>query len=254
MGEERRDMPAGKTMLWIEVRNRLAALAEEKYLQFTSSLSGDASLLAFGVRVPLVRELAKELLQGAQAEVYGEQLNEAAKTTPLYREERMLYGMLLGKIRCTEEERIRRLREFVPLLNSWETCDVSVASHHFYQKNPQCYVPMLQEFLNSSRTFCVRYAIVVRMTYYLADPCVEETLRILAQSYPQTYYIDMAIAWALSTAYVKYPQKTWELLQSGSIAPRIVKKAVQKCCDSFRISVGEKRRLRAFLQGRQTTD
>ena len=103
-----------------EVRPILLSLAEEKYKNFSASLlPGVGSIL--GVRLPLLRKLAGRILksdwEGFLRETKGE-----------YFEETMLKGFVLAQCPISPEERILRLKEFLPEIQNWSVCDSVCAS------------------------------------------------------------------------------------------------------------------------------
>ena len=57
------------------------------------------------------------------------------------------------------------------------------------------------------------------------------------------YYAMMGIAWALATAYAKFPQKTAVVLE-WDWPKETFNKAIQKMCESYRVSKEDKVELR----------
>ena len=52
----------------------------------------------------------------------------------------------------------------------------------------------------------------------------------------EEYYVIMAEAWLISYLATYYPEKTLDYLKSKPLEYNIVGKAIQKVCDSFRVS------------------
>jgi 3-methyladenine DNA glycosylase AlkD len=50
-----------------------------------------------------------------------------------------------------------------------------------------------------------------------------------------SYYVNMAVAWAISMAFVKYENKTLSILKSKSLPTDIQNKSIQKIRDSLRV-------------------
>ena len=59
-------------------------------------------------------------------------------------------------------------------------------------------------------------------------------LEALAAIRPTGYYSTMAIGWALATAFAKYPEKTFALLNEGNLLPESRRKACRKILESLR--------------------
>ena len=57
------------------------------------------------------------------------------------------------------------------------------------------------------------------------------------------YYAMMGIAWALATAYAKFPKQTKSALE-WNWPKETLNKAIQKMCESYRIDESEKSELR----------
>ena len=80
-----------------ELREQLIHLAEPKYQKFAASLLPDAEKM-FGVRLPALRKLAKEIAR--------DDWRAFLETASFdYFEERMLGGMVIGCADMTVEER-----------------------------------------------------------------------------------------------------------------------------------------------------
>ena len=105
----------GRTSMNGTIRNRLFELAEEDYRKFSSSLiPGEDKLL--GVRLPHLRELAKEIVRGD----WREYLNNAQDE---YYEEIMLQGLVIGYAKAPPEEILKYIACFIPKISNWGVCD-----------------------------------------------------------------------------------------------------------------------------------
>ena len=71
--------------------------------------------------------------------------------------------------------------------------------------------------------------------YYLTDEYIDRVLEILTSVHRQEYYINMAVAWALSAAFVKYESKVMPIFEERSLTPFVHNKAIQKSRESFRV-------------------
>lgn len=93
------------------VRKMLIEMADEDYRKFHSKLvPGTENIL--GVRVPELRKLAKKLVKENWREYF-----EAAPD--MYYEEDMLRGFMIGYGKMDLEERLERIREFLPSIHNW---------------------------------------------------------------------------------------------------------------------------------------
>ncbi|MGN1123024.1 MAG: hypothetical protein ACI4RR_01670 [Eubacterium sp.] len=60
------------------------------------------------------------------------------------------------------------------------------------------------------------------------------------------YYVNMAIAWALSVAYIKYEDKVLDILKNKTLDAFVHNKAIQKIRESNRVDKAKKEYLKAL--------
>ena len=75
---------------------------------------------------------------------------------------------------------------------------------------------------------------------------IGRVLEALDSMSPAGYYAQMAIAWAVSIAYVKFPEETGSYLRRCRLDDFTYNKALQKAVESRRVSDEDKVRLRAM--------
>ena len=95
-----------------EILYRMNELKEEEYKNFSATLiPGIDRDKMLGVRIPALRKIASALLKGDQTDLsqYLEILSNENPVECLY-EEKLLWGILLAKVKMTDEE---RMDEFV---------------------------------------------------------------------------------------------------------------------------------------------
>ena len=64
---------------------------------------------------------------------------------------------------------------------------------------------------------------------------IDKIFVLLQQITNHAYYVDMAVAWLISYAIVKFPEKTIDLLAQKKLTKFVQNKAICKCRDSFRV-------------------
>ncbi len=84
------------------------------------------------------------------------------------------------------------------------------------------------------------------MNYYLVDEYIDRVNNILLSIDREEYYINMAVAWALSVAFVKYENAVMEIFENKTLSVWVHNKAIQKTCESFRVSKETKSYLRTL--------
>ena len=186
-----------------------------------------------GVRLPVLRKIARQAFR------------ENAENLLEYYEEVMVYGFTLGMKKGSAEEHISDLQRFVPLIDNWAVCDSCCASFKFTKQ----YRAQMAEFIKSylgQGEYETRFAVIMLMDYYLEDEYIDEVLTIFSRINSDCYYVNMAVAWAVSAAFVKYRAKTIALLKSSELSADVQNKAIQKIRDSYRVSQEDKDYLKSF--------
>ena len=211
-----------------EILEKLNELSDEKYKKFHTGLCPNSSEI-IGVRVPDLRKLAKEIVQTTDVEKY---LNNALDNTY---EERLLQGMVLGLWKTDIDTFTKYLQKFIPKINSWAVCDVSVAGFKITKKNMEYMWKFNQNYLKSNKEFELRFAIVMMLDFYITEEYIDEVLVILNNIKNDQYYVKMAIAWTLQVAFVKFPEKTMKFLEENNIDVWTYNKALQKITESYRV-------------------
>ncbi len=220
----------------MDIRENLFNLADEKYKEFHSGLCPNNDNI-IGVRIPKLRALAKEISKGDWRKFLEENKNE-------YYEETMLEGFVIGYAQMNFEIRMEYLSKFIPKIDNWAVCDCSCSTFKFVRENKKEMWEFIKTYLNSSKEFELRFAIIIILDYYLTDEYINEVFSIFDRVKKEDYYVKMAIAWTLQVAYVKYKERTMKYLKNNKLDDFTYNKAIQKMIESYRISKEEKDILR----------
>lgn len=220
------------------IRKKIFELADEKYKEFHSGLCPNTNNI-IGVRVPILRNYAKEIAKGN----FRKYLKEAQKE---YYEEIMLQGMVIGLAKMECEERLEYIAKFIPKIDNWAVCDVTCAGLKFTKKNLDVVWSFLQTYLKSNKEFELRFVIVMLLDFYITEEYIDKVIRILDSIKHEGYYVKMAIAWAISVSYVKFPNKTIEYLKNNTLDNFTYNKALQKIIESYRVTEEDKKTIRAM--------
>lgn len=186
-----------------------------------------------GVRSPIIKQLAKEIVK----EDYNCFLEERSFD---YYEEKMLYGLVLGNLKLPFEQVAKHIIEFVPAIDNWAVCDSFCSSLKITIKNKEKMWSLLERYFNSKEEYELRFAVVMLMDYYLNPLYIDKVLTVLANVNHNGYYVKMAVAWAVSSAFVKEREKTLKFLCSDSMDRWTHNKSLQKIRESYRVSKDDK--------------
>ena len=200
-----------------EIRIKIEEMADEKYKEFHTGLCPNSNEI-IGVRVPVLRNFAKNIVKNENIEEYLENaLNNSY-------EEILLQGMVLGLWKTNIQNFCMYLEKFIPKINSWAVCDVSVAGLKITKKNMEYMWLFLQKYLKSDKEFELRFAIVMMLDFYITEEYIDKVLEILNNVKHKGYYVKMAIAWTIQVAFVNNKIDDWTY-----------NKALQKIIESYRV-------------------
>jgi len=217
-------------------KSRLLGLAEPDYAAFSSKLTPGAATM-LGVRIPTLRTIAKEIA----SKDWKDYLQYAKDDTF---EEIMLQGLILGYVKKEPVENILfYLDSFVKKINNWSVCDCVCAGLKVSKKEQEKVWQYLQKYFRSTEEFELRFSIVMGMDYFINDEYVEDYLTIISNISHEGYYVKMAVAWALSVAYVRYPKRMYTYFTESKLDDFTHNKAIQKIRESFRVSQEDKEKL-----------
>lgn len=206
-----------------------------QYKQFHSKLMPTVNPdTIIGVRVPVLRKIAKDF--NGDAQKFFDSVPHA------YYEENNVHAFLIEKIKdfdkCIEET-----NKFLPYIDNWATCDMM--RPNVFKKNREKLLVYIQEWLKSSHSYTVRYAIGMLNSYYLDDDfCTQYLDMAIIQS--DEYYINMMIAWYFATALTKQYTFALPYITEYRLPKWVHNKAIQKACESRRITKEQKEFLKEF--------
>lgn len=217
------------------IRKKIFSLADSKYKEFHSSLCPNTDNI-IGVRVPILRNYAKELVK----EGFENNYNKIATN---YYEEIMLKGMMIGIKRMDIKTKLAYIESFIPYIDNWAICDVFVAGLKIKEKEE--YYNFIQKYMQNDRTeFEIRFGLVSLLDYFIDENHLKEIFKITDKLSREEYYVEMAIAWLISICYIKFPKETEEYLKKNKLSNFAYNKSIQKIIESRRISEEEKTKLR----------
>lgn len=210
------------------IRKELEALADAKYKEFHSSLlPGTDNVL--GVRIPQLRTMAKKIVKQNDWHSF----IEIADTK--YYEETMLQGMIIGIAKTDFEKQMNYIRLFIPRIDNWAVCDIFCGElKTLVRKDKDKVWLFIQPYLYSDKEFEKRFGIVM-LFHYINEEYINRLLEYADLFEHEAYYARMAMAWLISTCFVKFPDKTMEYLKHSKLDNWTFNKALQKTVESLRV-------------------
>ena len=216
-----------------EIKQRLFELQDVKFREFHSRLIPNIDpATVIGVRTPKLRRLAKEI---------GEDEGFLRALPHEYYEENQLHALIITGMKdfggC-----IARLDEFLPYADNWATTDIMTVK--LFKKHTAELLPHIRRWLDSGRTYTVRYAVGCLMNFCLDGEFRPEYPEMVSGVDCGDYYVSMMVAWYFATALAKQYDAVIPYIEGRRLDTATHRRTIQKAVESFRITDEQKAYLR----------
>ncbi len=212
----------------MNIKQILLQKSEDDFRKFSSALIPNINNV-LGVRLPILRKISKEIYNEGYWQTFLEQ------TDFEYMEEIMLQGMVIGLVKKDPEEILGYIKNFVPKIDNWAVCDSFCTGLKFVNKNQDLVWNFLQPYFQSEKEYDIRFGFVMLLGYFINEVYIDRVLLIIDKFKDDRYYAKMAVAWALSICYIKFPKKTLDYLKKSNLDCWTYNKSIQKICESLRV-------------------
>lgn len=231
------------------IRRELEASADPEYGKFHSRLlPGITGIL--GVRTPKLRSIARTLVKDGWQE-YVEEVSCAWKEKGqgdggvLY-DEMILWGLCICGGAKDWDLAGEYTAGFVPAINNWAVCDIFCGSLKLTRKHQEEVWEFIQPYLQSDQEYELRFGVVMLLSHYVDEAHLDRALILLDRIRHEGYYVKMAVAWAVSVYFVKFPGTVMEYLKESGLDSWTYNKALQKITESYRVDKGTKEIIRSM--------
>ena len=212
-----------------DIQKKLFSLQDISYKEFTCKLIPNIEPnTVIGVRMPELRKLSKQIKE------YNFNLSDLPHK---YYEENNLHGLIICNIK-DYDKLIAELSKFLDYVDNWATCDL--LNPKLFKKHPENLINQVKVWLNSVKTYHIRFAIGVLLRYYLDDMFKTEYLDLVCNIKNEEYYVKMMVAWYFAEALTKQYDFAIKYITEQKLDKFIHQKAIQKAIDSHRISNEQK--------------
>ena len=218
----------------MNVLEELKKYQEDDLQKFSNSLIPNSNIL--GIRNPILKDIAKRMVK----EKYFSYFNEKH----YYHEEFMIHAFMFIYIK-DKELVYKEIDKFVPMISNWAMCD-ALMNVKIIDKNRDYFYPLINKYKKQKSEFKIRFVLVMLLSHYLVDEYIDDVFDIIENSYVDKYYAKMAKAWLIAECMIKYRDKTLEFFNNTNIDSWTFNKAIQKACESFRVSDSDKEYLRSI--------
>ncbi|MDO5714780.1 MAG: DNA alkylation repair protein [Tissierellia bacterium] len=223
----------------------LLCLADSDYKKFTCNLVPNvASEKILGIRIPMLRKLAKQLCK-ERPKMVAVFLGDLPHG---YYDENNLHGLFISEQKDFQQI-ILLLDQFLPLIDNWATCDI--ISPKIFKKHRSDLLLNIQRWMLAEHEYTIRFGIEMLMTHFLDEDFQSEYLKWVVAvqhepHYHEAYYVKMMIAWFFATALAKQYKHALQIIEQGLLESWTHNKAIQKAKESRRISDERKHYLQSL--------
>lgn len=227
------------------ILEELMSNRDEEYALFQAKLiPGKKQEKVIGVRVPIVRKIAKKYWNTDEGEKFIKKLPHD------YYDEDMLHAAMISEEKdydkCMDE-----VKAFLPYVDNWAVCDTLLPKAFKIKKssgrsNKEKLLEEAFKMMESKETYTCRYGIGIIMRYFLDEDYNFKYLEVVSKIKSDEYYINMMIAWCMATALAKQWDDTISIIESNKMDTWVHNKAIQKALESYRITPQQKDYLRTL--------
>lgn len=210
----------------------LISIQDLKYKEFHSSLVLNSKYEMIGIRVPIMRDIAKKIAKGNI-----EEFLEYAQDR--YYEEVMIQGLVISHIK-DEKEFYKYFREYIKKIDNWALCDSFCSSIKIVKKYEEKYFKEAVKMALNKKEFISRVGLVMILNHFINQNNFDGIFDTLNKIQSDKFYINMAEAWLLCEMYIKFPKETTKFLKKNNLNTFTQNKAISKIHDSYRVSKEEK--------------
>lgn len=225
-------------MKWLE--EKLFKNEDLKYKDFTSrSIPNVDKNTIIGVRLPILRDIAKELNKSEDRNTFINNLPHK------YHEENLIHGFSISFNKNIDGV-LKELKDFLPYMNNWAVTDT--INPQIFKKNLDIVYSFIEDCIKSDLEYIIRFGVVMLLKFYLDDKrFINRNNKLVLSIKKDTYYINMAISWYFSFALIKQYDETIKIFKNKKIKSSwIHNKSIQKAIESYRISNDKKEYLKSL--------
>lgn len=216
-----------------ELLTELMSQADGEYRSFHSKLLKNPAINVIGVRMPALRAIAKS---------YKTEWERILTFPDEYYEVTFLKFTVVGLL--PYQTFCKTVDGILPLLDNWATCDCFTAN--CIKKNREDFFGKIEGYLHSEREFTRRFGLVCLLRYYVKDGKYLHFICRAAEESDGAYYVMTAAAWLIAEACVYHYDEMYGFLSRNTLSAETHNKAIQKACESYRITLEQKAALRSI--------
>lgn len=216
-----------------ELLDKLNECKDEEFARFSRGIiKTDYQIL--GVRTPMLRKLARQEYMTSGLEIL--------KTNSQIYEVNLLKGMIVSMLEY--EQMKKHINSYLKLVDNWAMIDLVFTNLKIGEDS----LDFFKKYAGSKEEFYARFGIVGLLKCFRQNNDYERVIEALNGVVCEKYNCLMAEAWLISEILIRNPQNAEKIMQKIIKNPHfnreMIKKAIQKACDSYRLDKNLKQRLR----------
>ena len=224
-------------MISDDIRKQLFEKQDIKYRDFQVKLiPGTDAGSMIGVRTPELRALAKVYAKDGEIDTFLKELPHR------FFDENQLHAFIISEFKDFDRA-MAETERFLPYVDNWATCDQM--SPKVFKKNKKELLSHVKAWLSSSKTYTIRFGVGMLMEHFLDADFDLKYVEMVAKLRSDEYYVNMMIAWYFATALAKQYDAVLPFIEGNRLDTWTHNKAVQKACESYRITPEQK----VYLKG-----
>ena len=220
----------------MNLSSELAKLTDTAYLK-NNKTTIPTNWPMLGVRIPEIKKLVQKIPK--------EEIPNYLETKPENHEEILARGFLIARL--PYEEMLKYFDSQIALFDNWCTVDTFCAAlRKSVKKNKADFLERkVEPLLKSQNEFETRTGLVCLLDLFMGEEYLSTIFESIESLKDRNeYYIKIAIAWLLAECYIKFPAKTEVFMDKTKLNNWTFNKAISKICDSYRVSIEDKDKLR----------
>ena len=210
----------------------LYSIKDDKYKEFHESLVLNSKYQMIGIRLPLMRKLAKEISKTNIIDFL-----EVSKDTTY--EEIMIQGLVISNIK-EEETFYKYHKKHVNKIDNWALCDTYCNSIKIVRNYEEKYFKEALELSLNKDEFISRTGLIMILSNFINKNNLDKIFNVLYKINTNKYYINMAEAWLLCELFIKYKEETIAYLEHHKLNKFTINKTISKIHDSYRVTNEDK--------------
>ena len=198
------------------------------YREFQKRLLKNDSINLLGVRIPVLRKIAKQFKDDIDNLLSFP--NENYET---------VFIKLTAVSKLDYDGLIKYIDYCVSLIDNWATCDCFAPK--CISKNKNQFLQYIEKYINCDSEFCQRFALTTLLHFYVEDEYLQTIFNVIEKAKTEKYYyVHMAASWLIAEVLIKFFDSGVLFLRSGAVDAKTNNKSIQKANESFRLSKEQK--------------